>query len=853
MLKTRHSASGNLTPDVDRRPRTSAVPPGDRRRVPALVRRVARVVGWFALAVVAWTFLLAVVGVLRTPIERPGGVPVVNDVTKLNPIPVEQVIQPTTVDEIVDAVRSHRGPISVGGGRYSMGGQTASPGVLQIDMRHFNRILAFDSLGKTITVQPGIRWRQIQERIDPANLSVKIMQTYANFTVGGSLSVNVHGRYIGLGPLVLSVRSIALVLADGSFVRASPTEHPDLFFGAIGGYGGIGVIVEATLDLADNERVERHRETMPITAYKNYFFRHIRDSADVLFHNGDIWPDDYTTVSAVSFVRTKQPVTVSDRLIPKDRSYRFNRFVYSVISEWPFGKAIRAHVVEPVLYHGRAVEWRNYEASYDVADLEPSSRERSTYVLQEYFVPVENFDAFVPKMRAVFHKHRVNVINVSIRHARPDPGTLLAWAPRESFAFVVYYKQETNSEARRRVGVWTREMIDSVLSVGGTYYLPYQPWATEAQFLKAYPRAPEFFALKRRVDPSAKFTNTLWDKYYAPHLHPEVAELTTEARERLDRRSDYARDEGQTFLTHPEWYIVYSSDEYAEWLAHRLPTSFPYAASIAQYWMNYREAHRLTRDEYPLNAGYHVMLCVIGVSYSVELALKSAYENTIGRLTDWTAGGQLTEEDRYAADMAADYGRFIHIYPWYQYRFGDRFRRLWTEVPWRGSHPIRKWERRLFLSAEYGIKALYGAAIGAATHAAYSPEVERIQLVAAGWSDTLARAHPEIETVARLDSAHVLLAVPRYDAFRDVMLKLSRSARPPHISEVAGNENIVLTGVAQTSWTIVDARAEVIYALPLPTDPTRKRVVIRLRVADLLPALGTLRGKGLTVDHIYDY
>ena len=102
-----------------------------------------------------------------------------------------------------------------------MGGQTAAPGALLIDMRHFDRILAFDPLAKTITVQTGIRWRQIQDRIDSANLSIKVMQSFANFTVGGSLSVNAHGRYVGFGPLIGSVRSIKIVLADGEVVEAT--------------------------------------------------------------------------------------------------------------------------------------------------------------------------------------------------------------------------------------------------------------------------------------------------------------------------------------------------------------------------------------------------------------------------------------------------------------------------------------------------------------------------------------------------------------------------------------------------------------------------------------------------------
>jgi FAD/FMN-containing dehydrogenase len=160
--------------------------------------------------------------------------------------------------------------------------------------------------------------------------------------------------------------------------------------------------------------------------------------------------------------------------------------------------------------------WRNYEASHDTAELEPVSRERSTYVLEEYFVPVDRFDEFIPRLQATLRQHEVNVINISIRHARQDPGSLLAWARTEVFAFVIYYKQGTSDAAREQVGVWTRELIDASLAVGGSYYLPYQLQATREQFLRAYPRAPEFVALKQRLDPTNKFRSELLDKYLRP-------------------------------------------------------------------------------------------------------------------------------------------------------------------------------------------------------------------------------------------------------------------------------------------------------------------------------------------------
>lgn len=453
---------------------------------------------------------------MRAPLAKQESPLVVNDVTQLNPIQVSEVIAPTTTAEIVEAVKQHSGPIAIGGARHSMGGQTAVAGALFIDMRQFNRILNFSTADKTITVQAGTRWRQIQEHIDPANLSVKVMQSYANFTVGGSLSVNAHGRYVGQGPIILSVKSLKVVLADGSIVEASATQNSDVFYGVIGGYGGLGVIVEATLELTDNVKIKRHTQTILASAYKQFFFDQIRTDANAVFHNGNIYPPDYTTVNSVTFSFTDEPLTDSERLSPAGQSYRLDRFGWWIVSEWPFGKSVRRRLFDPAYFGGERVIFRNNEASTDTAELEPASRDSSTYVLEEYFVPVVRFDEFVVRMREILRRHNPNVINISIRHSRQDPGSLLAWARSEVFAFVIYYKQGTSDAERNEVGNWTRELIDAALAVDGSYYLPYQLHATPEQFRRAYPRAPEFLALKRRLDPTNKFRNEFIDKY----LHP---------------------------------------------------------------------------------------------------------------------------------------------------------------------------------------------------------------------------------------------------------------------------------------------------------------------------------------------
>ena len=65
---------------------------------------------------------------------------IINDITGLNPIAVSTVIAPRSAEEIIQATQSSTGPISIGGGRYSQGGQIAYENSLHIDMRNLNHV-----------------------------------------------------------------------------------------------------------------------------------------------------------------------------------------------------------------------------------------------------------------------------------------------------------------------------------------------------------------------------------------------------------------------------------------------------------------------------------------------------------------------------------------------------------------------------------------------------------------------------------------------------------------------------------------------------------------------------------------
>ncbi|MEA2735435.1 MAG: hypothetical protein QOE14_1886 [Humisphaera sp.] len=71
---------------------------------------------------------------------------------------------------------------------------------------------------------------------------------------------------------------------------------------------------------------------------------------------------------------------------------------------------------------------------------------------------------------------------------------------------------------RHRDRVWslghaTHELLDAALALGGSYYLTFDLLASIEQFRRAYPRADEFFALKRQHDPNRIFSSMFFQKY----------------------------------------------------------------------------------------------------------------------------------------------------------------------------------------------------------------------------------------------------------------------------------------------------------------------------------------------------
>lgn len=461
-----------------------------------------------SLAAVGWFGLLTDSVLAASPF-------VVDNITGIYPVEVARIHVLVNTADVVRAVVSWSGKIAVGGGRYSMGGQVAIGGGLHLDLRQMNALVWLRPADRAVRVQAGMRWRDLQDFLDPLGLSVKIMQSYSNFTIGGSISVNCHGRYVGLGPVRHSVRALQLVIADGSVLELGPHAQPDLFAAVIGGYGAVGVVTEVELDVVPNLRIQRRVTWVNLGDYVDFFKQSIRSDPTAVLHNADLMPPDFDAPVSVTWHRVGDdtPLTEKNRLVARGKSYALAQNAIFVMTELPGGALLREKVVHPLLMQPAAVTWLNHEASLDLAELEPRTRAVSIYVLQEYFIPERGFLGFAKGMARVLQSRKVEALNVSIRHSPADRVLAVPWAPEEVYSFVLYYKQRTWLRAREHVAIWTQELIELALLHGGRYYLPYQLHASTDQFARAYPEADRLRGIKHRVDPANKFSNELWRKY----------------------------------------------------------------------------------------------------------------------------------------------------------------------------------------------------------------------------------------------------------------------------------------------------------------------------------------------------
>lgn len=305
------------------------------------------------------------------------------------------------------------------------------------------------------------------------------------------------------------------------------------------------------------------------------------------------------------------------------------------------------------------------------------------------------------------------------------------------------------------------------------------------------------------------------------------------------------RDEVNSYLTYPEWSIVYGYDDLAGVMRASSESDFGYGRSIAGFWSGLCGVKQEASTRGPISFDYNSMVYTIGASYTLEMGIKGLYEQTIGRVTAFIRGPTRTPEDLFALKAADDYAAFLRQVPWYEFPFGTTLWRFWTETPLWGGNVIRKIERRVALSMEYGVKGVYARGIKAL--AGLSPAPLRIRSVVRAKGATVA----DIVTIKDLGQGATLIETPRYKAFTEIIQALATAGGD--FVEIAGNSNILVTVVASGGATIEPALGRLLFSVPIQARPGLMRVGYDVRVDRLSDVIRSLATSRMELDHVYDY
>jgi decaprenylphospho-beta-D-ribofuranose 2-oxidase len=453
-----------------------------------------------------------------------------SDVAGLAPARVAAVDEIRSVGQlqsVLQDAKRRRLKVSIAGSRHSQGGQTYSAGALVLNMRGLNRVLAIDTAARTVTVESGATWDEVQRAIAPKRLALKVMQSSNIFTVGGTLSANAHGRDLDLMQVVDVVSRFRLLLADGRIVEVSREQNPELFSLVIGGYGMYGVILDVTLRVTLDELYQQRAVSMDYTAFPRYFAQRIKPDRSIalMLVRPSIDPD------SGSFLREFVVVTwrrAGAEAAPSDSSKLFqlteeahvwrDRFFLGLSRRFDWAKVLRWSLqkrVELGAGESRVVS-RNNAMRPPLAPLELLQYHsgHDTDIIQEYYVPVENFVPFMDRFREILVRGNMNVLSSTVRYVGPNATPVLAYAPnRESFAIIQMSNVGLSTVAQAHARAVTRQLVDAAIENGGTYYLTYQLYPSPDQLHRAYPNAQRAFERKRFYDPEERFTSQFYETY----------------------------------------------------------------------------------------------------------------------------------------------------------------------------------------------------------------------------------------------------------------------------------------------------------------------------------------------------
>ena len=405
-----------------------------------------------------------------------------------------------------------------------MGGQQFATDSICVDTRSLDRVISFDQEHGLIEVEAGIQWPKLMAAYLDAQTGrekqwgIAQKQTGADtFTLGGSLSSNVHGRGLTMKPLISNVESFTLINAEGKSMRCSREENSELFQLAIGGYGLFGLIDSVTLRLVPRQKLRRLVEIVQAADLPSRFEKRIAEKflyGDFQFSVDETSPEFlqrgvfscYLPIDQDESLVAKRHLGNADwlellRLAYTDREKAFKRYSEYYLS------------TNGQTYWSDTNQLGPYLPDYAQQIRAQIGGDESSLIITEIYVLRKDLPDFLKCAAELLRSNRTIVIYGTVRLIEQDNESFLAWA-KKPYACIIFNLLTLHTSAGIETSARAfRGLIDLAIARGGSYYLTYHKFAKSEQVTACYPQFREFLELKRKYDPAECFQSD-WYRYY---------------------------------------------------------------------------------------------------------------------------------------------------------------------------------------------------------------------------------------------------------------------------------------------------------------------------------------------------
>jgi predicted SAM-dependent methyltransferase len=461
-----------------------------------------------------------------------------DDITKMNETSVANVFNVLSIEDVLHVInlaKNNNKKVIARGEMHSMGGHTIAKDGYVIDTHLMNHILDFDKKNNTVTVEPGILWCNLIYYLNLYGYSPEILQSYASFSIGGSISVNIHG-ITSDNTLSQSVIEIELIDHNADVIICNRNQNSELFFLVIGGYGLFGIITKVKLRIVENTGLSLTTKTINASNFHDIYHKLLSDEVGVKFARINILNMD--DINLYLFTKTDTKIKSNIDTNPKEMS-KISQLLYKWILPDENAQKVRygleTKMGKPLDINSNQIT-RNellYESAKSLSNLySPLIDINKTHILQEYFIPNNNnnFVEFMTYLREIFVNNRdklsgIDLLNITIRYVVKDNETFLNYAKKDMYAFVFYYRINCDKNGDSKLQYIHNLLVIKTLALSGTFYLPYRHHYDQQQLKFAYPNIDDFFALKKHYDPNEMFCN-LWYLKYEPNSEKVILSNT---------------------------------------------------------------------------------------------------------------------------------------------------------------------------------------------------------------------------------------------------------------------------------------------------------------------------------------